>query len=93
LTSNTAFGTVQFTRNHGIVRLKAYVGFSSGTVALVNVPTTSGDEAVLCSAVQNGTSACEGPLSGTPLIGATVTLAVNGAPAARGTIYKDNLGH
>jgi hypothetical protein len=91
LTSNSAFGTVQFTRDHGIVRSKANVGFSTGTAALVNVPTTSGNEVVPCGAVQNGTATCKGPLTGTPLIGATVTLAVDGSPAARGTIYQDKL--
>ena len=93
LASNSAFGTVQFIRNHGVVRLKAYVGFSTGTVPLVNVPTTSGNEVVTCGAAQSGTSVCEGPLSGTPLIGATVTLAVDGAPVARGTISKDKLSN
>jgi hypothetical protein len=91
LTSNSAFGTVQFTRDYGIVRLKARVGFPSGTAALVNVPTTSGNEVVVCGATQNGTTSCEGPLTGNPLIGATVTLAVDGAPVAQGTIYKDKL--
>ena len=91
LTSDSAFGTVQFTRNFGIVRLKARVGFPSGTVALVNVPTTSGNEVVTCGAVQNGATSCEGPLSGSPLIGATVTLAVDGVPVAHGTIYRDKL--
>lgn len=93
LTSNSAFGTVQFIRDHGIVRVKAFVGFSTGTVALVNVPTTSGNEVVTCGAVQNGTASCAGPLSGTPLIGATAMLAVDGAPAAKGTIYRDKLSN
>jgi hypothetical protein len=93
LTANSAFGTVQFTRNHGIVRLKAYVGSTSGTVELVNVPTTSGNEVVPCATAENGATSCEGPLSGTPLIGATVTLAIDGAPAARGTIYQDKLSN
>ena len=93
LTSDSAFGTVQFVLDHGIIRLTADVGFSTGTAALVNVPTTSGNEVVACGAVQNGTTTCQGPLSGSPLIGATVTLAVDGAPAARGTIYKDKLGN
>lgn len=58
LTSNSAFGTVQFSRDHGIVQLNAYVEFSTGTAALVNVPTTSGNEVVLCGAVQNGPASC-----------------------------------
>ena len=91
LTSNSAFGTVQFVLDHNIVRMTAYVGFSTGTSALVNVPTIAGNEVVTCGAVQNGTATCEGPLSGSPLVGATVTLAVDGAPAAHGTISRDKL--
>jgi hypothetical protein len=91
LTSSSAFGTVQLARDHGVVRLNAVVGYSSGTLALVNVPTTGGNEVVTCGGAQNGTAHCAGPLAGAPLIGATVTLAVDGSPAARGVLHADTL--
>jgi hypothetical protein len=58
---------------------------------LVNVPTIAGNEVVACGGARNGTTTCEGPLSGPPLVGATETLAVDGAPVARGTVYRDQL--
>ena len=82
----TALGTILFnTSEHRGLRGAATLQGVSGAAALVNVPTSLGNEIVPC-AVSSGSAVCDGPLLGAPLIGATALFAIDGAPAGRGTI-------
>ena len=82
------FGTIQFTTDqHRGLRGTISVQGLQTVEALINVPTTLGNEVVECGVNPgDGGVFCDGPLFGAPLIGATVTLAVNGAAMARGPI-------
>ncbi|HYM11950.1 MAG TPA: hypothetical protein VEU62_14530 [Bryobacterales bacterium] len=69
------------------IRLDASVQGVMGKTALINVPTTIGNEVVECGIDYNtDTTVCNGNLLGDPLVGATAMLGVDGAPAARGLI-------
>jgi hypothetical protein len=59
----------------------------TGTSALVVITTTIGNETIPC-AVDNANkkAVCSGTLLGDPMVGGSVTLAVDGAPVARGLI-------
>ncbi|HWD99683.1 MAG TPA: hypothetical protein VG345_11615 [Bryobacteraceae bacterium] len=85
------FGTIQFSLDHGILRAQGTVSSPTATTVLVSVPTTFGNEVVPCSANPMTGTSCSGILSGNPVIGATAIIAVNGAPAATGIIYRDSL--
>jgi hypothetical protein len=59
----------------------------SGTSALISITTTVGNESVPCGVDGASKRAfCNGYLIGDPLVGGTVTLAVDGVPVSRGLI-------
>ena len=60
--------------------------FVAQGAAVVNIPTSLGNEATPCFISPDGTGYCDGPLLGAPMLGAPVLLAVDGAPVGRGTI-------
>ena len=88
-----SFGTLRFTTEQhrglrGTIQVSGQALAGVGTVkyAVINVPTTWGNEIVSCGPNSDGSLFCDGPLFGAPLVGATTILAVNGAPLAKGTI-------
>jgi hypothetical protein len=83
----TQLGTLQFTMGqHRGLRATGTLQGTSGGVALIVVPTSIGNESVSCNTNSNNSYSCDGPLLGTPLIGAPALMGVNGAPAGKGTI-------
>ena len=69
------------------MRVRATIqGIASGPASLT-IPTTIGNELVHCT-VASTTADCSDFLVGTPLIGSTITLSLNQAPAARGLVRE-----
>jgi YVTN family beta-propeller protein len=87
LDGKSSLGTVQFSnaQRRGLRATGTLRGVPSGSATLV-IPTSIGNEAVSCYANTDGSSFCDGPLLGSPLIGAPALLGVNGAPAGKGKI-------
>jgi hypothetical protein len=86
--SSSAQGLVQFSLEGRRMRLSSNpTGIFSGNSAWIVVPTTVGNEIVTCVVVPaNFGAVCGENLIGDPLVGATVTLSVEGMAVARGTI-------
>jgi hypothetical protein len=83
----TAQATVKTTLLGRRIRLDSSPTGVKGTTALVVVTTTVGMETVPCAVnASASTAVCGGILLGDPLIGGVATLAVDGAPVARGPI-------
>jgi hypothetical protein len=80
-------GSVLMRMEGRIVRLDASLTGVAGKVATVAVATTVGNESVECSIdYKSGDAACNGNLLGDPMVGGSVLIGVDGAPAARGTV-------
>ncbi len=87
LDGKQSLGSIQFsTAQHRGLRIAATLKGVAQGVLVVNVPTSVGNEATPCYVNSDGTGYCDGPLIGSPMLGAPVLLAVNGAPVGRGTI-------
>lgn len=79
-------GSVSFTPNGtGASVLATLTNLNGGTNVWLVVVTTVGNEVVNCTLVLTG-GTCQGTLVGTPIAGAPVLLARNGAILARGTV-------
>jgi hypothetical protein len=87
LDGKTQEGTISFTtaQRRGLRATGTLQGIPKG-VALIVVPTSVGNESVSCTTNSDGSYSCDGPLIGAPLIGASVLIGLNGAPAGKGTI-------
>jgi hypothetical protein len=87
LSGSAVQGTVQMQ----MVGRRMHLGVAptgvTGASALVVITTTIGNETVPC-AVDNSSkkAVCSGYILGDPMVGGSVTVAVDGVPAARGTI-------
>jgi hypothetical protein len=87
LDGKQSLGAIQFTTvQHRGLRVAATLKGMAQGAAVVNVPTSLGNEATPCFVDPDGTGHCDGPLLGSPMLGASVLLAVNGAPVGRGAI-------
>ena len=90
----TSYGSMAFTQQRRGLRGGVTISSFNGGYALVNVPTTFSNETVPCGINSaTATAYCEGPLFGTPLIGATALLSVDGVPAGHGVITADAASH
>ena len=89
LDGRQGLGVIQFNASprRGLRAVAGLQGIQGGS-ALINVPTSLGNETVPCSLDSDGNAFCYGPLQGAPLIGAPVLLGVDGAPAGRGVIVE-----
>ena len=87
LDGKATLGTLQFStaQRRGLRATGTLQGIPQG-VALVVVPTSIGNESVSCYVNGDGSTFCDGPLIGAPLIGAPALLGLNGAPAGKGSI-------
>lgn len=87
LGTSQVYGSLQFTtaQHRGLRAYAALKGVAQGA-AMVNVPTSVGNETVPCSVAQDGSAVCDGSLFGAPMLGAPALLAVGGAPVGKGTI-------
>src|SRR5205807_569920 len=83
--AGTAKATVQMTlAGRRMVAVSFPTGVSGSTAWLV-VPTTVGTEVVQCGVdTTSGAAGCRDDLVGDPMIGAPVTLSVDGVAVARG---------
>lgn len=54
-------------------------------IGTLNVSTSIGNEPVACYVAPDGTGSCDGPLLGSPVVGAPVLLGIGGAPVGRGS--------
>jgi len=87
LDGRQSLGSVQFTSaQHRGLRVAATLQNVPAGTAVVNVPTSLGNETAPCSVKSDGTASCDGPLLGAPLMGAPVLLGIGGAPVGRGII-------
>jgi hypothetical protein len=87
LDGKNSFGTLQFsTAQHRGLRATGTLTGAPIGVATVVIPTSVGNESVSCYLNPDRTDFCDGPLLGTPLIGAPALLGINGAPAGKGRI-------
>ena len=87
--SNAAVGTISFILQNRRVYAFSYPMGITGKAAWLTVPTTVGNELAECAVnTQTATAQCGEQVIGDPLIGATVTLSVDGAAVARGTISQ-----
>ena len=90
----TAFGSITFAQQRRGLRGTVVISSFNGGSALVNVPTTYGNEAIPCGIDSaNAKAYCDGPIFGLPLTGATAILAIDGAPAGKGVIASDAAAH
>jgi hypothetical protein len=82
-----SLGTVQFTnaQRRGLRGTAMLQGLPTG-IAVLNVPTSMGNETVPCYTGSDGSNFCDGPLLGMPLLGAPVLLGMDGVPSGRGMI-------
>ena len=87
LTGKQSLGTIQFSaaQRRGLRGSGTLQGLPKGIPAIV-IPTSIGNELITCGTGADGVTFCDGPLLGTPLIGAPALLGVDGAPMARGVI-------
>ncbi len=81
------FGSIRFTtaQRRGL-RVAATLQNVPAGIGVLVVSTSIGTESVPCNAGSDGVGSCDGPLLGSPMIGAPVLLGVNGAPVGRGVI-------
>lgn len=88
LDGNRSLGSIQFTmgQHRGLRAGATLTGIGKGKGALLVIPTSIGNETVACGFPSDSTAYCDGPLIGTPLVGAPVLLGVDGSPVARGAI-------
>ncbi len=86
LDGKQSLGGIQFTTaQHRGLRVSATLqGATKGMT--VNVPTSLGNETAPCYVGPDGSGYCDGPLLGSPMMGAPVLLAANGSPVGRGVI-------
>jgi hypothetical protein len=69
-----------------VVRMDVSAQSISGTLALLNVTTTAGNEGVPCGKASGSTVVCNGTLVGDPMIGGSILLSMDGVPVAGGII-------
>lgn len=81
------YGTVRFTTaQHRGLRVAATLQNAPVGIGVLIVSTSLGNETVSCSVGSDATGYCDGPLLGSPVIGAPVLLGFNGAAVGRGVI-------
>jgi hypothetical protein len=87
LSAGAITGTAKMHPAGRYLRVDSTFSGISGNSALLNITTTVGNESLPCGINHsNNTALCNGPILGDPLIGGAVGLAVDGVPAAFGTI-------
>ncbi len=88
LDGKSSFGTIQFntSQHRGLRGAGNLKGMAAGTSIVAVIPTSLGNETIPCGMGADGSAICDGPLLGSPVIGAPVLLGVNGTPAGRGVV-------
>ncbi|MDQ6678104.1 MAG: hypothetical protein M3Z09_12495 [Acidobacteriota bacterium] len=81
------YGAVRFTtEQHRGLRVTVRLQNAPAGVGALSVSTSIGNEPAPCYVASDGTGSCDGPLLGSPVIGAPVLFGIGGAPAGRGSI-------
>jgi hypothetical protein len=79
-------GSVAMTLSSRAIHVAGTLQGVAGATALINITTTVGNEQISCAVNPGMATHCDGSLLGDPIIGGSVILGVDGAPAAQGTI-------
>ena len=87
LAGQQSTGTIFFTsaQHRGLRASGTLQAIPAGT-AVMNISTSIGNETIQCGIAPDGSALCDGPLFGSPMIGAPVLLGVDGRVVARGII-------
>jgi hypothetical protein len=90
--NQAASGTLTVRQERRHLRAQANLTGVRGNTAVVALTTTDGYQVIPCGIdPTSGSTFCDGPITGDPMLGGVAVLAIDGAPAARGTIPTSSM--